>query len=274
METASYQQYKADAALEFASAQYYFDVGSDASPALSLLHTPSLDSFDTPESVISHDFANYSPQVQDFNSFAGDVTLFDDTYISSNPMFGDRTLFPSFEDKSDLSLALKPTSLHTSSSPVVKDEPGTFVAASALSLAPLETQGLATTENHAANATSIASNAMPPPSLSRSSSTTSFAVPKFPRGRKRKTSVDTDVDFTLSGTKAALKRRSSYEDEEDEKVALRAKNTEAAARSRARKRAAMEQAENRIRELEEENNSLKAQLAEALREKDEVFGRC
>ncbi|CCG83877.1 protein of unknown function [Taphrina deformans PYCC 5710] len=239
-----------------ANAFLYDNPTTRASPSLSVLSTPRLELLDTPDTVVSHDFDAFSPQVQThdhFNHFDQDCSIFNDGYPGQGPFFGDTALFPSEEDLTSSALLAK---YESTLRPQADAGAEVFVDASALTLAqanekPLGSQYYASTPASPTSSTK--------PGFSRSSSGASFAVPKLPRGRKRKTTMIEDQDYVPKKSVGNARKASSVDDEEDdEKVALRAKNTEAAARSRARKRAAMESAERRIRELEEENASLKA----------------
>lgn len=240
---------------------------TEPSPALSLLSTPALECFDTPDSVASHDFnAVNSPILSSRNSydtFGQDFTLFDDGYVSRHEnAFGDMTLFNASEEDLTSSALLDSYAREKKSAAVSDTSAAIFLPASALTMSAPEVPASPRT-------VSMDSELMqPPPSLSRTSSSAStFAVPLLPRGRKRKSVVSEDADFvptaaTGTNLKAKKKPGIKLEDEDDEKAILRAKNTEAAARSRARKRAAMESAENRIQELEQENASLRRLLSE------------
>lgn len=243
----------------------YDNALTEPSPALSLLSTPALECFDTPDSVASHDFnALNSPLLSSRNSsydtFGQDFTLFGDGYVSRHEnVFGDMTLFNTSEDDG-VPGAFFDRPVQEKKSAASDANAAVFLPASALTMS--------VPEICLSPKTVTADAELAPPSLSRASSSAStFAVPLLPRGRKRKSTIADDADFVPSArTETALKtkKKSSIkmEDEDDEKAILRAKNTEAAARSRARKRAAMETAECRIQELEQENASLRRLLSE------------
>lgn len=262
------------AAVEDSSFFTYEHALTDASPALSLLSTPGLECFDTPDTVASHDFSTDTflprlPNVESsFNTFGHDYALFDDNYeVPSNHKFDSDPLFAAClaDDPSDpLSLDLVQSvdnrKLSDSSSAAAAAPRDLFVEASALVLDP------ATLSTPSSPVAATQDYEQTPPSLSRdsSSSCATFAVPKLPRGRKRKASPSDDADFEPTRRVTSTPRKTTAKDPEDtdERAALRAKNTEAAARSRARKRAAMESAENRIRKLEEDNAALRQLIAQ------------
>lgn len=167
-------------------------------------------------------------------------------------MFQDVTLFPSFNQIEEVA-----PSLHANFEFLEKpSKPEVFVDASALLL------------NSGTEAASVPASPMTP-SLSASVSLEMPPPRAIPLGsgrvnkaQKRKSSPSEDGEGSPRET--LLKRRpSEAEDEDEAKVILRAKNTEAAARSRARKKAAMEVAEKRILELELENTKLRIQLAQS-----------
>lgn len=243
-----------------ANAFLYDATITNASPSLSVLSTPGLESLDTPDTVISHDFDAYSPQLSSFDKFGRASTVFD-RYTGHDPVFGDPNLFPSDEDL--LSNALLDGHGGAVSRKSEKSRPELFVDAASLTLTPAtETLSYAASVS-SSPASPALSYDMAPPAFSRSNSSSSFfAVPKLPRGRKRKSSLAEDVDFVPPASNSKNKRKIAEDEEENEKSALRAKNTEAAARSRARKKAAMESAEQRIRELEAENESLRQLINE------------
>lgn len=196
------------------------------SPALSFFSTPELGYLDTPDTVISHDFE--SPLLSRDNT-----KLIDEHEYAKDPMFRDVTLFPS----NTLDDVVAYNAFDFSEKAPTSTE--IFVDAASLSLAP--------TADSPSVPQSPASE-MPPPKHRP------IPIAKLQRGRKRKNSDD---DYSPASP-SLLKRR--FSDEDDIKVMLRAKNTEAAARSRARKKAAMEIAEARIQELEIENCKLRAEL--------------
>lgn len=245
----------------------YENTLTEPSPALSLLSTPGLECLDTPDTVASHDFntdnSSEFNHIGPFNTFGHDYALFDDNYEPRcNNTFGDDGLFhapihdaassPHFEPLDKDLDEHRPTDKFASQD--------LFVPASALILESTSVSGTSSP------VIPILDREITIPSLTRASSSgsTTFAVPKLPRGRKRKTSVAEDADFVPTSKAVSKSKKATSKDieEMDERAALRAKNTEAAARSRARKRAAMESAESRIQELEEANAALRQLIAQ------------
>lgn len=240
--------------LYFLDEQLFCDVDLfGQSPAQSYFSTPDLSLIDTPDTVVSHDFdSSFSPYLTRDNSLSSLSSLKEMSH-STDPMFRDVTLFPSSTPEGMTAHALQDFSDRS-------NQPEVFVDASSLILTS-GNRGFnvsSMTASPAAPALSVSSSIdMPPPK------DTPLLSGRLQRGRKRKAALMQD-DGHSSEHMIPIRRKSSGCEEEDEaKILLRAKNTEAAARSRARKKAAMEEAENRIRELEAENQELRIQLAQS-----------
>ncbi|BFZ53378.1 hypothetical protein PYCC9005_000401 [Savitreella phatthalungensis] len=247
--------------------------------------TPDLGFFNTPDTFVSDDFG-HSPAADVFdslNTFVFSTGLPDDKTqqkqqshhdTADASLFSDRPLFDSvggFEEiqagtESAFDLVSDPL-FEQAFKDIVPGQSEQVIAPAAL-VSPISGDSKVKAEPY-----SVLSSPMVP-CLSReftASSTSSVAspteaanaaFPKQQRGRKRKSAVMLNEDGSVATPKANMT-------EDEIKTVNRAKNTEAAARSRARKRAAMSAAEIRIAELEAEN----AQLRVALAEKETLLAR-
>lgn len=242
-----------------------FDYDQLSVAATTALLTPELGYLSSPETFISHEF-DHSPDVlstnytspalglDDFGAHPSEFVLHYAPQLSKeSSLFGDVTLFgedqqqpPILETSLESLATIDPAQVFETE---IKPE---FAQASELidvaqALQPIAEQ----VESQPAPS--------PKPTLPRTKSIelAEAAIPKQQRGRKRKQAPSEDGDDEADAVKDFSRMT-----EAEIRVYQRQKNTEAAARSRARKRAAMAAAEDRIVGLEQELADLRRMLAE------------
>lgn len=247
-----------------ALASSYIDLSHhpDFSPSLSLYSTPGLSFAETPETNVSHDFATpHSPSFSACgDSFGNDYPIFAGASGAQYPHTGAYgTVTPEsaaalqlMHTFGDLPATVTPDGLCISPDALLRLSPNADLACPPQAYNPTlfdSTLAVATPTKSAATA----------PVLNRAKSDTAvFAIPKLPRGRKRKS---IDANAGADGSPVVTSASEVSLDTEDEKAALRAKNTESAARSRLRKKLELAEAQQRAHDIEEEFRLFKLESA-------------